>query len=149
MSKYLTLEGFEKLKKELFRLKTVERKKLAEKLKLAISFGDLSENFAYKEAKESQGFLEGKISELQRTINSAKIIKKQSKSRFVVIGSIVTVDPNKEKFQIVGAEESSPLENKISYKSPIGKALLGKTINEKIQIKIPQGKIEYKILKIE
>jgi len=149
MSKYLTLEGFEKLKKELHRLRTVERKKLAKKLKLAISFGDLSENFAYKEAKESQGFLEGKILELQRTINSAKIIKRQSKSRFVVIGSIVTVDPNKEKFQIVGAEESSPLDNKISYKSPIGKALLGKTINEKIEIKIPQGKIEYKILKIE
>ena len=149
MPKYLTLEGFEKLKKELHRLQTVERKKLAKKLKLAISFGDLSENFAYKEAKESQGFLEGKILELQRTINSAKIIKKQSKSRFVVIGSIVTVDPDKEKFQIVGAEESSPLDNKISYKSPIGKALLGKTINEKIEIKIPQGKIQYKILKIE
>lgn len=149
MPKYLTLEGFEKLKKELHRLKTVERKKLAKKLKLAISFGDLSENFAYKEAKESQGFLEGKIFELQGTINSAKIIRKQSKSRFVIIGSIVTVDPDKERFQIVGAEESSPLDNKISYKSPIGKALLGKTINEKIQIKIPQGIIEYKILKIE
>ena len=114
MPKYLTLEGFEKLKKELYRLKTVERKKLARKLKHAISFGDLSENFAYKEAKESQGFLEGKILELQQTINSAKIIKKQSKSRFVIIGSIVTLDPDKEKFQIVGSEESSPLENKIS-----------------------------------
>jgi len=149
MLKYLTLEGFEKLKKELHHLKTVERKKLAKKLKLAISFGDLSENFAYKEAKESQGFLEGKILELQKTISSANIIKKQSKSRFVIIGSTVTVDPDKEIFQIVGAEESSPLDNKISYNSPIGKALLGKTINEKIQIKIPQGIIEYKILKIE
>jgi transcription elongation factor GreA len=149
MPKYLTLEGFEKLKKELHYLKTVERKKLAEKLKLAISFGDLSENFAYKEAKESQGFLEGKILELQQTINSAKIIKRQSKSKFVIIGSIVTVDPDKEKFQIVGAEESNPLDNKISYKSPIGRALLGKTINEKIEIKVPQGKIEYKIFKIE
>ena len=149
MPKYLTLGGFEKLKKELHHLKTVERKKLAKKLKLAISFGDLSENFAYKEAKESQGFLEGKILELQRTINGAKIIQKQSKSRFVIIGSTVTVDPDNESFQIVGAEESSPLDNKISYNSPIGKALLGKTINEKIQIKIPQGIIEYKILKIE
>ena len=149
MPEYLTLEGFEKLKKELHYLKTVERKKLAEKLKLAISFGDLSENFAYKEAKESQGFLEGKILELQQTINSAKIIKRQSKSKFVIIGSIVTVDPDKEKFQIVGAEESNPLDNKISYKSPIGRALLGKTINEKIEIKVPQGKIEYKIFKIE
>ncbi|MEA3453247.1 MAG: transcription elongation factor GreA [Patescibacteria group bacterium] len=149
MPKYLTLEGFEKLKKELYHLKTVERKKLAKRLKLAISFGDLSENFAYKEAKESQGFLEGKISELQQTIASAEIIKRQSKSKFVIMGSMVTVGPDKEKFQIVGAEESNPLKNKISYSSPIGKALLGKTINEKVEIKTPQGKIEYIILKIE
>jgi len=120
MPEYLTQEGFEKLKKELDHLKTVERNNLAKELKHAISFGDLSENFAYKEAKESQGFLEGKILELQDVINNAKIIKKQLESRFIIIGSIVTVDPNKEKFQIVGSEESNPLDNKISYKSPIG-----------------------------
>ena len=150
MSKYLTPEGLEKLKKELAYLKTVKRKEIAQKLKHAASFGDLSENFAYQQAKEEQAFLEGKILELEEIISQAKVIKKRSKGK-VEMGSIVVVASNNEKykFQIVSPQEADPLEGKISFESPLGKALMGKSKGAKITVTTPEGKTQYKILEIE
>lgn len=152
MSKYLTKEGFERIKNELDHLKTVKRRELAETLKLAASFGDLSENFAYHQAKEDQGFLEGRIREIESIIRNAKIIEKKGISRHKVeIGSVVWVSFGKEKykFQIVGGEEADPTKEKISAESPLGKAILDKGVGEKAYIETPDGKIEYQIIKIE
>ena len=151
MTKYLTFEGLEKFKKELNYLKTVKRKEIAERLRHAASFGDLSENFAYRQTKEDQSLLENKIIELEEIVNQAKVIEKKKQNGKVQIGSIVSVTSNnqKEKFQIVEPEEVNFQERKISYQSPLGKALFGKSVGVKVRIKIPEGKVEYKILKIE
>jgi len=152
MIKYLTKEGLENLKKELEQLKTTERKALAKRLEEAISFGDLSENAAYHEAKEAQGFLEGRICELEGVIQNAIIVShNKHKKDAVQVGCLVEVNSKfgKQKFYIVGQEESNPIQGKISYQSPIGKALIGHKKGEKFLIDTPQGKVEYKILKIE
>lgn len=152
MKKYITLEGLEKLKKELNYLKQVKRKEIAERLKQAIAFGDLSENFAYHETKEAQGFLEGRILELEGIIRSAKIIKKQKQTDKAQVGStVLLIDFNneKQKFKITGPEEADILEGKISFESPLGQAILGKSEGDRIKIKAPEGEIQYKILKVE
>ncbi len=150
MTKYLTPEGLEKLKKELNRLKTIERKKIAAQLKHAISFGDLSENFAYHEAKESQAFLEGKILEIEETIRNAEVVKKRKGAKYIQVGSIVLLglENKKEEFQIVGAAEANPLEGKISCESPLGKELLGKLVGDRLKIRTPKGKAQYNVLRI-
>lgn len=149
--KYITQEGLEKLKKELNDLKTIKRKEIAGRLKEAISFGDLSENFAYQQAKEDQNFLEGRILELENIIKQAQIIKKTKQTNKVQVGSQILVEckKEKEKFQIVGSEETDPEKNKISFESPLGKAFLNKLVGEIIEVETPSGKISYKILKIE
>ena len=151
MIKKITIEGKEKLKKELDHLKNVKRKEMAERLQEAISYGDLSENFAYQQTKEEQGFIEKRIFELEQIIKSANIIKKEEKNNKIQVGSIVLIENNnqKEKFQIVGSEETNPLENKISFQSPLGKTLLDKSVGEIIEIETPNGKIKYKILEIK
>lgn len=152
MVKYLTREGLEQLKKELERLKTTERKALAKRLEEAISFGDLSENAAYHEAKDAQGFLEGRIAELEETVQNAVVVSDNKRKKDTVqVGCQVEVNSKfgKQKFQIVGEEESNPMQGKISYKSPIGKALLGHKKGDQFLIDTPQGKVEYKVLKIE
>jgi len=151
VQKYLTPEGLEKFKKELDELKDVKRKEIARRLKEAISFGDLSENAAYHEAKEAQGFLEGRILELEEIIRNAVVISGQKKKELVQIGSLVTlkIDGKKEKFQIIAPEESNPFQGKISYQSPLGKAILNRKNSEKFEVSTPEGKKEYKILKIE
>mgnify|MGYP001103852068 CR=1 FL=1 len=151
MKKYLTPEGLEKLKKELEYLKTVKRREIAERLKHTASFGDLTENAAYLETKEAQGFLEGRILELENLIKSAKVIKKNKRNDIIQIGSTVILSSGikKEKFQIVGVAETDPSEGKISADSPLGKALLDRKKGEVFEIETPQGKIKYKILKIE
>ncbi len=151
MKKYLTLEGLEKLKKELDHLKRVKRKEIAERLKEAIAFGDLSENFAYHETKEAQGFLEGRVLELEGMIRSSIIIKKQRQTDKVQVGStvlLISADNEKQEFQIVGSEEANPLEGKISFESPLGEAILNKSVGAEIKTNIPEGEIQYKILKI-
>jgi len=152
MKKYLTPEGLEKLKKELNYLKESKRKEIAERLKHTVSFGDLSENAAYQEAKEAQAFLEGRILELEEIIRSAKV-SKNKKNGQVEVGSQVLIRSNYDKqmlkFKIVGAPEANPLEGKISYESPLGKALFGKHKGAVIKVKTPEGKIQYQILEIE
>ena len=149
--KYLTQEGLDKLKKELEYLKKEGRVEVAEKLKEAISFGDLSENAAYDEAKENQSMLESKIIDLERLINSAKVIESNRGNGWVKIGSYVTIesDNGTERYQIVGEEESNPLENRLSFKSPLGKELINKPKGAEVKIDTPKGVVKYKILKIE
>lgn len=162
MEKYLTPEGLEKLKKELEYLKTVKCREIAERLKHTASFGDLTENASYQEAKEAQGFLEGRILELEKLIKEAKIIKKIDRAGWVQIGSTVILSSEgkkphtrtssvrgREKFKIVGATETDSLEGKISIDSPLGKALLNKPKGAIVEVETPQGKIKYKIIKIE
>ena len=151
MIKYLTPEGLKKTKKELDYLINVKRKEIAERIKHAASFGDLSENAAYDEAKDAQGFLEREIYRLKSVLSQAQIIKKE-KSEKVQIGSIVYVkseNNKKQKFQIVEPEEVDIMNGKISQESPIGSALLNKSKGEKVKIKTPEGKIEYEILEVE
>ncbi|HJN62163.1 MAG TPA: transcription elongation factor GreA [Candidatus Parcubacteria bacterium] len=151
MEKFLTPEGFKKLKKELQHLKEVKRKDMAQRLKKSISYGDLSENSEYQEAKEAQGFLEGKIVELEELMTSAEIISPKKNSGVAQIGSTILVSSGlrKEKFRIVGAEEANPVEGKISADSPLGKAVLNQSSGAKVEIKTPDGKVLYKIIKVE
>ena len=152
MAKYLTQKSLEKLKKELDHLKNVERRKMADRLKKAIAFGDLSENADYSEAKEAQGFLEGKIAEIKEMMSNVVIMPQEKTKGFVQLGSIVFVNNNtqsKHKFEIVSAHEASPMEEKISIDSPLGQALLNKPKGAIIVVDTPDGEIKYKILKIE
>jgi transcription elongation factor GreA len=150
--KYLTKEGLEKLKQELEHLKKDERIKIAEELKEAISFGDLSENAAYDEAKENQAFLEGKIAEMEKLINNAKVIEEHNgHTGWVQVGSFVTLDDGKEKveYQIVGEEEANPIEKRISFKSPLGQALMNKPKGATAEVKTAKGTIAYKVIGIK
>ncbi|MFH1841156.1 MAG: transcription elongation factor GreA [Candidatus Nealsonbacteria bacterium] len=151
MEKYITREGLEKLKKELDYLKNVKRKEISKKLETCLSFGDLSENSEYFEAKEAQGFLEGRILELEEVVRNAIVVpESKQKSDLAQIGStiLVNIGQKKEKFKIVGAEEANPLEGKISVNSPLGEALLNKEKGAIIEVNAPEGKTRYKILKI-
>ncbi len=150
MVKYFTKQALDKLKKELNHLGKVKRKEIAERIKHAASFGDLKENAAYHEAKESQGFLEGRILDLKAILSQAEIINKKETNK-VQIGSIVLLVSNgkKEKFQVVEPEEADVSGGKISYRSPLGKILLGKSIGSEIKIKTPDREVEYKIVEIK
>jgi transcription elongation factor GreA len=149
MTKYLTPEGFDKLKKELDYLKNTKRQEVSEQIRFTAAFGDLKENAAYDAAKEEQGFLEGRIAELEKALDQVKILKKTG-SGTAQIGSIVMVSTNhkKDKFQIVEPEEADIEKHKISYKSPLGEMLLGKKKGASVQIEAPDGKIDYKIVEI-
>ncbi|MFA4998963.1 MAG: transcription elongation factor GreA [Candidatus Paceibacterota bacterium] len=149
MTEYLTPDGLEKLKKELDYLKNVKRKEVAEKLNYTASFGDLSENAAYDEAKDAQGFLEGRISELGEIISNASVVEKKN-TKEVQVGSTVLLSfgSQKEKFQIVGPEGADILNGKISYQSPLGQGVLGKGKGSKVFIQTPESRIEYRIIGI-
>ncbi len=152
----VTKEGLKKLKEELDHLKNVRRKEVAQRLKEAISYGDLSENSEYEEAKNEQAFLEGRILELEQKVKSAKIIAEKSTQKTtgkeVNIGSTVmiksTEDETSETYTIVGSTEADPFEHKISNESPIGKALLGKCKGETLAVHTPSGTVHYEILKV-
>lgn len=152
MKKYLTEKKLKEFKKELKKLKTVDRPEIIERVKIAISFGDLSENAEYQTTKEEQGFLEGRIFELEEIIKQAKIITKKDNIDYARIGSIVILknldSQEKEEFEIVGIGESNPIDGKISYESPLGKALFKKKQGDYIEILSPKGKIKYKIIEI-
>ena len=151
MEKYITAEGLEKLKKELAYLKEVKRKEIAERLEKCISFGDLAENSEYHETKEAQGFLEGRILELEDIANNAIIVPGEKNTKFAQVGSTVLVKAGSdtEEFKIVGVEEADPLEGKISVDSPLGKALINQPKGVIIEINTPGGVMHYKIVKIE
>lgn len=149
----LTREGYENLKEELVNLKTVRRKEVAERLKQAIDFGDLSENSEYDDAKSEQAFIEGRIQTIEATLHNAQIIEDGTQSSGVVnIGSYVTVRDvefdDVEEYRIVGTSEADPMQNKISNESPLGSSLLGKRQGQTIKVNAPAGIIEYEILKV-
>jgi transcription elongation factor GreA len=150
MKKYLTREGLEKLQKELEYLKNFRRKEVAIKLKDAIAQGDLKENAGYDSAKDEQGFIEARIRELKGIIAQAEVIEKKESNK-VQICSCVSLSSvsGEDKFQVVSPEEADILENKISFQSPLGEALLGKKKGDIVKITTPGGKTEYKIIKIE
>ena len=149
MKKYLTREGLEKLKKELGYLEKIKRKEISEMIKQAVSQGDLTENAGYDAAKEEQGFVERRIRELKTIIAQAEVIEKKENGK-IQLGSFVFLKSSegKEKFQIVSPEEADILNNKISFKSPLGEALLNKKKGNIVRINTPDGKKEYKIDKI-
>lgn len=151
----ITKEGLKQIKEELDHLKTVRRKEVAGRLKEAISYGDLSENAEYEEAKNEQAFVEGRILELEKKIRNAKIIseKHAKKSKLVEIGSQVTVQERggrdePETYTIVGSTEANPIDHKISNESPIGHALIGRIKGEIVEVQAPGGKFRYEIVKI-
>lgn len=151
MEKYLTQEGLEKLSKELEHLKNVKRKEIAERLEKCLAFGDLTENAEYHETKEEQAFVEGRILELEELIRNAVVVSEKKDKMYAQVGSTVLVSSGakKEEFQIVGAEEASPLEGKISIDSPLGKAFVNQPKGAVVEVNTPQGITQYKILKIE
>lgn len=153
----VTKEGFEKLKEELNFLKETKRKEVAERLKEAISYGDLSENSEYEEAKNEQAFVEGRILELEEKVKYAKIIEEKSHKggAIVTLGSKVMIQnltsktQAEEEYTIVGSTEADPINHKISNVSPVGKALLDRNSGEVVKVWAPAGVIEYKILKVK
>ena len=151
--KLITAEGLKQLQEELDYLKTVVRIEDAEKIKVARSFGDLSENSEYDEARSEQAKHEARISELEETIKHAKVYDESSFSNENVhIGSKVTItDSKRQKFEykIVGFAETDPLHNLISDESPIGKALMGHKVGDKVVVETPSGELTFKITAIK
>ncbi|CAB1242524.1 Transcription elongation factor GreA [Ruminococcaceae bacterium BL-4] len=153
----LTQEGLDKLEKELEELKGVKRKEVAEKIKVALSFGDLSENSEYDEAKNEQAIMEARIADLEVTLKNVKVIDESELSNGLVhVGSKVQVSVKDEKTQkvremnlkIVGSNETDPVQGFISDESAVGKALLGHAANDVVEIEVPAGMKEYTILSI-
>jgi transcription elongation factor GreA len=149
----MTLEGKEKLEKELENLKSVKRKEVVERIKIARSFGDLSENSEYDAAKDEQAFVEGRISTLENMIRNAKIIQEDDmNSDTVQLGKKVTFvelpDGDEETYTIVGSAEADPFEGKISNDSPIAKSLLGHKVGEKVSVQTPGGEMNVKIVEV-
>ncbi len=152
MEKRFTKEGLDKLKKELQHLEKDVRKEVAEKLKFAASFGDLSENSAYEDAKSEQSMLETRIAKLRETIKDATVIEKNNGEEFVQIGSVIeigTTDGKDRVLEIVGGNDSDPMKGKISCESPMGKAFLDRKVGEVCIVMTPAGRKEFKILKIK
>ncbi|MBV6394790.1 MAG: Transcription elongation factor GreA [Anaerolineales bacterium] len=149
---YLTAEGFAKLKAELEDLKGRARDELSARLRSAIQMGDLSENADYHKAKEDQAFLEGRIQELEFIVGSAVVIEEGAKSDTVIVGSHVTIQEGNdapETYHMVGPKEADPRNGRISYESPIGKALRDHKAGDMVDVETPAGKARFKILKIE
>ena len=147
-----TQEGKDKLEQELEYLKTVKRKEVVERIKIARSFGDLSENSEYDSAKEEQAFVEGRITTLENMIRNAKIIEGEADTSSVSLGRTVTFtelpDGEEETYTIVGSAEADPFEGKISNDSPIAKSLLGKKVDDEVTVQTPGGEMLVKIVNI-
>ncbi|MEX2105092.1 MAG: transcription elongation factor GreA [Bacilli bacterium] len=149
----LTPEGLHKLEDELDHLKSVKRREIAERIKIAIGYGDISENSEYEDAKNEQAFIEGRIITLEKMLRNARIINNDDVATDVVsIGSTVHLKElefgDAVKYTIVGSAESDPMANKISNESPVGRALLGKHQGDVVDVSVPAGTIQYEILQI-
>ena len=149
---YLSKERFSQLTTELNELKSTKRKEIAEELEFAKSLGDLSENAEYHEAREAQAALEDRISQLESVLANAEIVVTHH-SNIVEVGSVVNVqkvgDKTKRTYSIVGSEETDMAAGKISFKSPLGQALLGKKKGEEFSFKTPAGEMKYVVVSIE
>ncbi|GAB6932092.1 MAG TPA: transcription elongation factor GreA [Calditerricola sp.] len=150
----LTPDGLKKLEEELEYLKSVKRREVAERIKTAISYGDLSENSEYENAKNEQAFIEGRIITLEKMLRNARVIQSDDVGTDVVtIGSTVKLRDLEfdeiVEYTIVGSAESDPMANKISNESPVGKALLGKPKGAIVEVQAPAGTIQYEIVDIK
>ena len=151
---FLTQQGFEDLEKRLENLKSVQRREVAEKIKIAREFGDISENSEYDAAKEEQAMIEGQILEIEQKLATAVIINEGDISTSIVsVGCTVTIldieFDEKLVYKIVGTTEADTNNGRISNESPVGKALLGKKKNDTVLVRAPKGDLQFKILKIE
>lgn len=149
----MTYDGVKKLEDELEYLRTVKRREITEKIKSALSFGDLSENSEYDDAKNDQAFIEGRIVQLENMLKNVSIVdESEIQSDIVSVGSIVKVrdyDFDEEiEYTIVGSLEADPVNNRISSESPVGKSFLGKKTGDIVEVQIPDGLSKYEILSI-
>ncbi len=151
----VTKDGYEKLVEEFEYLKNIKRREVAGRIKEAVSFGDLSENSEYEEAKNEQAFVEGRILELEEKIKHAKIIsEKHGGTKTVQLGTTVHLknlsrSDEVEVYTIVGSTEAAPFDGKISNESPVGSALLDKQKDDKVKAHVPSGTVEYLITKLD
>ncbi len=151
----LTADGLRKLEEELDNLRTVRRQEVAERLKVAISYGDISENSEYDDAKSEQAFIEGRILELEQMIKTAIIIDDSASKNTdeVSLGSTVLLKDmeteEEETYTIVGTTEADPFENRISNESPVGKAILKQKVGAIVVVPTPAGELSYKIIEIK
>ncbi|WP_205408584.1 transcription elongation factor GreA [Hydrogenoanaerobacterium saccharovorans] len=149
----LTEEGLKKLQEEFETLKTVKRKEVAEKIKIARGFGDLSENSEYDEAKNEQAIVEARIAEVEAMLKIARVLDEDEIAHGTVsVGSIVKLKDLEfdeiEEYYVVGSTESDPMNNKVSDESPLGKALIGKKSGDKVSVDAPSGPVPYEILDV-
>lgn len=148
----LTAEGLKKLEEELAHYKSVRRIEVAQRIKTAIEYGDISENSEYDDAKNEQAFIEGHIIELENKINTAIIIDEKTRKNVVSVGSKVKLldeEFNEElDYVIVGSSEADPFNNRISNESPVGSAILGKKKGATVEVNTPDGVATFKILAI-
>lgn len=146
---FITAEGLKNLEQELDYLKSVKRREVAERIKQAIEFGDISENSEYDDAKNEQAFIEGKIMELEKKLRNARIIEGVDTDK-VSLGSMVIIKDlefgDVFEYTIVGSTEADPSANRISNESPVGEALLGKTVGSVIEVNVPAGIIKYELV---
>lgn len=151
MSTYLSQEGLEKLKQELAERKGTIRADITRRILAAKELGDLSENAEYLEAKEAQGFNEGRIAELEETIKEAVVINHGGRHEAVAVGATIRVESahGQQQFTIVGPAESDPAQGFISNESPLGSAFLGHKAGEAVEVKTPTGVGKYKILEVQ
>lgn len=151
MKQYLTKEGLEKLEQELLDIKTRRMPEVIERIARAKELGDLSENAEYQEAKEEQGFLAGRVAELENLVRKAEIITEQRGGDTVAIGSTITVtcDDKKFRYTITGSNEADPIKGLISNESPLGRAFLGKKKGDAVTVAVPRGDMMCKIIEIE
>jgi transcription elongation factor GreA len=150
----LTKEGLDKLESELEHLKSVRREEVAERIKQAIAFGDISENSEYEDAKNEQAFIEGRIITLEKTLKNARLMEEgEIRTDVVSLGSKVTLKETKSGREIqvtlVSSVECKLKDGKISNESPVGKAVMGKKVNATVTVQAPAGTIKYKIIKVE
>ena len=143
----MTLEGKEKLEQELEELRTTKRAEIIERIKIARSFGDLSENSEYESAKDEQAFMEARIKEIQNMLNHAEIIDNKSIDENEV--AVQEDDDEPETYQIVGAAEADPFEGKISNESPIASGLIGHKLGDIVSIDTPGGTMQVKIIDVK
>ncbi len=149
----LTEEGLRKLEEKLEHLKTVRRTEVSERIKQAISFGDISENSEYEDAKNEQAFIEGEIMTIENMLRNAKLIEEGHGTDTVVIGCTVVLkdiefDEDLE-YAIVGSAEADPMEGRISDESPVGKAVLGHRVGDIVDVVVPAGTLKYEVLEIK
>jgi len=151
----MTVSGAEKLREELQKLKTKDRPKVIQAIAEARAHGDLKENAEYHAAREQQAFIEGRIGEIEAKLSNCQVIdvKSIANSGKIIFGTTVTIiDPKSEKtfkYQIVGDDEANITENKISVSSPIARAMIGKAIDDVIEVDTPEGILEYEVLEVE